>query len=295
MQLGDPGMGRALSSFAMKDIREVPWCLLCLVLMLAADLGVGAAAAGRLEPSFETLTVGLETYTNVTVFQRKKDVVYLKHDGGLMGIRVVDLGLDARVALGYESAPAPKLSATATSATNLSPGLNLPPLNVEPSGPGAAMPPLRLKGLPNLPANITPEALMKLGMTIILIFLAVVLVMHILFSWLFRVICIKAGSEPGFMIWLPVLQIFPILQAAGMSKAWPFGLLGLSVFGGALVSVSPTVALLVSALSSLAGLVLWGVWSVRICIARGKHPALGILLLLPGVNLVMLVYLAASK
>ena len=118
---------------------------------------------------------------------------------------------------------------------------------------------------------------------------------HLLFSYLLRMICRKVGAEPGFMIWLPMLQVFPLLKAAGMSRRWPFAIVGLSLFGILLAGFSFELAMLLSLSSSLLGLGLWIAWSFKICLARGKNPVWAVLLLLPVLNVVGLVYLAASE
>jgi uncharacterized membrane protein YhaH (DUF805 family) len=82
-------------------------------------------------------------------------------------------------------------------------------------------------------------------------------------------ICKKIGQEPGVLVWIPILQVFPMLRAAGMS-AWWF------------------VALLLPVLSFVATIL----WCVKICRARGKSSWLGLLLLLPVTNLFTFLYLA---
>ena len=75
-----------------------------------------------------------------------------------------------------------------------------------------------------------------------------------LFSACLRTICKKAGKEPGFLIWLPLLQIFPMLSAAGMSPLWILGCpLGITQI----------------------------VWCFMIAKARGKGAFTGLCLLLP--------------
>jgi len=101
--------------------------------------------------------------------------------------------------------------------------------------------------------------------------LVVGLVFHLFFSYCARLICIKTGNVPGIMVWLPVLQIFPMLRAAGMSGWW---FLGLFV---------PVLNLVVQIL-----------WCINIVKARGKHVIWAILLILPLINVVAFIYLAFS-
>jgi hypothetical protein len=85
-------------------------------------------------------------------------------------------------------------------------------------------------------------------------------------------ICKKTGNEPGFMVWLPVLQVFPMLKAAGMSYWW-------------------FVALLLPLLNLVASIV----WCFKITQTRGKHWVVAILLLLPVLSFIAFLYLAFSK
>src|SRR6267378_1299188 len=48
-------------------------------------------------------------------------------------------------------------------------------------------------------------------------FLGGILLIHLLFCYCCLLICQKAGQEPGMLIWLPILQVFPLLRAARMS------------------------------------------------------------------------------
>ena len=87
-----------------------------------------------------------------------------------------------------------------------------------------------------------------------------------------KLICLNAGSKPGLMIWIPVLQIFPLLRAAKMSAWW-----------------------FVVFLIPLVGVVAHIVWCVKIAKACGKGALVALLLILPGTNLLALLYLALSN
>jgi hypothetical protein len=102
-------------------------------------------------------------------------------------------------------------------------------------------------------------------------FLGFVLFCYWFFCYCAMLICKKTGNEPGVMVWLPVLQIFPLLKAAGMSPLW---------FVGFLLPVFNIVAQII--------------WSFKIANARGKGVLTGIFLLLPLTNLFAFLYLAFS-
>ena len=74
------------------------------------------------------------------------------------------------------------------------------------------------------------------------------------------------------MVWLPVLQIFPCLKAARMSGWW-------------------FLALFIPVLNLVASIM----WCVKIAQARGKSVLVGILLLLPVLNIFAFLYLAFSS
>jgi hypothetical protein len=40
--------------------------------------------------------------------------------------------------------------------------------------------------------------------------------LHIFFSLCMKKVCEKCGKEPGFLIWIPVLQFIPLMEVAGM-------------------------------------------------------------------------------
>jgi apolipoprotein N-acyltransferase len=84
-------------------------------------------------------------------------------------------------------------------------------------------------------------------------------------------ICRKAGTEPGILVWVPVFQMIPLLRAAGMSGWW-------------------FLALFVP----VAGLVVQIIWIFRLAKARGKGVLTAICLLLPFTSLFAWLYLAFS-
>jgi hypothetical protein len=120
----------------------------------------------------------------------------------------------------------------------------------------------------------------------------------------FMLICSKAGRPSPLLVWIPVLQILPLYRAAKMSPAW-FGLvvfsmvLPLCVVTMMSLQMASTYLLLGCAalfiLLAIVHTVGQIVWCFKICTARGKSPAVGVLLLLPGLNLLGLMYLAFSS
>jgi hypothetical protein len=243
----------------------------------------GAPAASLVNATFETLTIGGHTLHRATVFERTADMVYLKHDGGLLGTRVAELDGTTRRLLGYD-VPADAIVA------DRSARFGRGNWEAQAEEMTAAM-----GGWANLGPAMEEVWGVGLGRWVLSMMIVVGLVVHLVISGLLRMICHKAGSAPGLMIWLPVLQVFPLLKAAGMSRRWPFAIVILSLLGILLAGSSFELALLISLCSSLLGLGLGIAWSIKICLARGKSPIWAVALLLPGLNFVGLVYLAASE
>jgi hypothetical protein len=234
--------------------------------------------------TFETLTIGGQTLRNVSVYGQTSDMIYLRHAGGLLGLRASELDQDTRRLLGYDLQE--NKGASDRGAFRFGRGDAGDPVEDLAISIGWGSDPF---------SSLESGMLAGLGLAMLAISAMVGLLIHLLVSFLLRMICRKAGSEPGLMIWLPFLQVFPLLKAAGMSRRWPFAIVGLSVIGTLLAGVSIELALLISLSSSLLALGLWIAWSIKICVARGKNPAWAVLLLLPGFNLVGLIYLAASE
>jgi hypothetical protein len=119
-------------------------------------------------------------------------------------------------------------------------------------------------------AGLIPS-LFRLAQGLALLFLGLLAGVYLFTCHCFRRICQKAGVEPGFLIWIPLAQIVPLLRAAQMA---PWTLILLFV---------PLVNLVI----------VFSLWT-KICIALGKNPWLVLLLLVPIANLGLIAYLAFS-
>ncbi|MEK7785273.1 MAG: hypothetical protein AAB658_07605, partial [Chloroflexota bacterium] len=64
-----------------------------------------------------------------------------------------------------------------------------------------------LKALSAVPVNPT-----MVGLVLGVLFMAYLFICYCL-----KLICLKTGNDPGILIWLPVIQMIPLLRAAGMS------------------------------------------------------------------------------
>ena len=95
---------------------------------------------------------------------------------------------------------------------------------------------------------------------------------YVFVCYCLKLICEKAGHQPGVLIWIPIANLIPLLTVAKL-PIWFIILL-----------LIPLVNLVVI-------IVMW----VKICQARGKPGWMVILLLIPLVNLIFIPYLAFSE
>jgi RsiW-degrading membrane proteinase PrsW (M82 family) len=99
--------------------------------------------------------------------------------------------------------------------------------------------------------------------------LAVLLITYLFYCYCLRRICVNAGIEPGGLVWVPVLQMFPLLRAARMPTWW-------------------FVVFLIPVLNILAHIL----WCARIVRACGKGGLATLFLILPVTNVLAFLYLA---
>lgn len=218
-------------------------------------LAVAPAAHAEGE-KFAVLHAGAQTFTNVTVISQTRRDVYISHAGGFLNLKVEDLDLETQRALGYAApAPEPLVESAPSVAESVAERVGLNP----------DLEHVQIQAVQQFKEHI---ALIKR----LLIPLAAALFLFYLF-WCYcsKLICEKAGHAPGFLIWIPVLQMLPLLRAAGLPGwAFLFWLLPIS---------SPVVTVM---------------WFFKICAARGKNAALGLLFFLPVTNIILYLYLAFS-
>ena len=230
--------------------------------MLMRPLGVVGAA----EETFEVFQIGTRTYTNVTVTTKAKNYIFILHAGGMASVKVSELPPDLQQKLGYAAATAPKVATNTTAAGWAK--KEIAKINAP-----------RIKDLgKQLEQKLRAQAAARLaamhlaGRTLIFVELGVVLLTYLCGCYCLMLICRKTGHPPGILVWLPVVQLVPMLRAAGMSGWW-------------------VLAYLVPGLNLVAQIL----WSLKIAKARGKSVWIGVLLLLPVINLFAFLYLAFSN
>lgn len=109
------------------------------------------------------------------------------------------------------------------------------------------------------------------GMSIvaILVALSFALAIYVFYCFCSKKICEKCGVTPGVLIWIPIVNLIPLLQVAKM-PVWMI-----------ILFFIPLVNLVVAVM----------MWA-KICVARGKSGWLVILMFIPIVNLAFIPYLA---
>ena len=228
--------------------------------LLGAGLIGRPGIAGTVEEKYDVLQVGAQMYTNVTVTTKAKGYVFLVHSSGLTSVKITELPLEIQQELGYVR-KTPATNTAAAWAKREIAKANIPQLKEfenhikqrwAGSSAGGAM-----AGL------LSPK--------LILAVLGVALLIYLFHCYCCMLICQKAGAEPGALVWLPVLQLFPLLRAAGMSGWW---------FLGFCLPVLNIVAQVL--------------WCFNIAKARAKSVWVGVLLLLPITSLFAFLYLAFS-
>ena len=255
------------------DIGKAKSQLLCMTGLACLLLSTMAPATAQVEGAqeatertLESLSIGGETFLNVKVFQQTPTDVLFRHDGGITGFKVQYLDNPTLRRLGYEIAEVPPKASEVASE--------------------------RLETL----SELVPPGDFRWGLLLLsTALLALVIGACIYTGYVFRLICLKSGTTPGFAVWLPFLQAFPLLRAARMSWAWLLALASLSVLLAYAAFRVPEHTPVFGALLAVAFVGLAMVWSVRICHACGKNSLFALFLLLPGLNCLALVYLASPE
>ena len=111
-----------------------------------------------------------------------------------------------------------------------------------------------------------------MGLVALLVALCLGLALYFFSSFCFKRICEKCGVTPGVLVWIPIVRLVPLLEAAKL----PVWMIILFIF-------------------PLANLVVFFMMWAKICVARGRSGWLVLLFLVPIANLVLIPYLAFSE
>lgn len=210
------------------------------------------------------LKSGTVTYSNVTVFKQTEQEIHISHSQGLVNIKISTLDDAALRALGLKEEEKPSASGTILAQAR---GVTETVDQLKSSLSGT-----NRMSFSEMVAKLKETSGVEITPAIMQGTLAGVVVLYLFFCYCLKLICRNAGARPGLLIWLPILQMFPLLRAAKMS-GWCF-----------LLFLIPLVNFFAQ---------IW--WSFRIAKACGKGALTGFLLILPGINLLAFLYLAFSK
>ncbi len=228
---------------------------------LTALLMLPLISATAAEQRFDVLQIGTRTYQNVTVTTKAKDYIFILHSEGMTNVKVAELPGELKEQLGYDEKqkPVPVGGSAAAWATQKLNKLDLPLVHqLQQKLGNKALPRLHFAGA------ISPRVLFTV--------LGAAVLLYLFFSYCCKLICQKAGSEPSGLIWLPALQLLPLLRAAQMSRWW---FLAWHVPG---LNFVPQI-----------------LWSVKIVQARAMSGWVTLFLLLPVTTLFAFLYLAFQE
>jgi hypothetical protein len=229
--------------------RTATWVLVEVLLLWIAPAAIGA------DKVITLLQTSRATYTNVIITDRDGTNIYIRHDGGVANIKIGDLPPDVQQSLGYAT---PGESVSSYASRILHRVGNSAQFKITRSPGGATV------KIDDLEIQLTSADIIGIAVGASLV--------YVIFCSCSLLLCRKIGKEPGLLIWIPILQIFPLLRAAGMSGRW-------------------FIAFFVPVLNIVA----WMGWCVNIALSRRKSLWWALLLILPVTNVFAFVYLALSN
>jgi len=254
-----------------------------------------------------------DLYKDVTVTGKNETDIFIVHSRGMANVKILDLDAETlwRVGLGPEPGSAEAVAATEATADDhkmsaaLAKVLESAALPITAGAQGEPQPGIGASMRLPMEFQPGPEQLSQL-MPFLIGGLAVSLLIYLFFCYCLKLIVQKTGTEPGLMVWLPILQLIPMLRAAGMSMVWflfwisPLlvaAAIPLMLLGGPTPETMKIMGMLsmVATVTSLLQLLAMIVWCVKIVQARGKSIWLTIFLILPITNLFAFLYLAFSR
>jgi hypothetical protein len=232
------------------------WLALTGLLLLPFEM------KGAADEKFDVLRTKTAVYKNVTVTTRATNYLFILHSTGMTSLKVADLLPESQIQLGYlrtNSASGSTNTAAVWAKRELA-KINVPQITAlknQVEQKWRAQPSTKLSAM----SLVRDKVLWAV--------LGVALLLYLFHCYCCMLICRKAGHAPGVLVWLPALQLIPLLRAAGMS-AWWF-----------LACFVPLLNLVPSVL-----------WPFKIAKARGKSVWVGVLLLLPITSFFAFLYLA---
>lgn len=236
-----------------------------IALTLGLSLWLAAPSAHSGEQKFDTLQVGTQTYKNVTVTTKSKNYVFILHSQGMTSLKLSELPGDVLTQLGYQDPSVPKV------ATN-GPAVWAKQTVAKLDSPEVKKIEEEIKTKWNNTPATAQIPLPEFSRTLLLEIAAVLLLIYLFNCYCCKQICVKAGTKPGLLIWVPGFQLLPMLTAAGMSRWW-------------------FLAFFVPVLNFVAHIL----WCFKLADARGKTALVGFLFWFPPTSFIAFLYLAFSN
>jgi len=226
-----------------------------------AFIALGALASTRAADAapetFPSLKAGSITYTNVKVLNKSKYDLFVQHAGGMANIKVKELDKSTQLQLGYTLVEPPSTNAPARA-------------RVVPTLQDIEIDPYYEELYEQLVWE-SQEALKQFKPEVVYGGLGALFLVYLFFCYCCRLICRKVGQKSVALVWLPLFKHIPLLRAAGLSPGWFLTILIPPVY-----------------------LIVYIVWCFKIARARGKSAWVGLLLLLPVLNVLAFLYLALA-
>jgi hypothetical protein len=235
------------------------WVMWLRVLLFAF---CGPTVTTAVEQTFATFQVGSHVYTNVTVTTKARNYIFILHSTGMENIKVADLSDDVRTQLGYVP-EVPKGQKASNWAKGKMAEMHIGEVKAAE---------LNVQKKWREQSAVALEKVRALDRKLCGAIMGGLLLMYLFYSYCCMLICQKTGQESGMLVWFPVLQLFPLLEAAGMS---PICILGYILPG--------------------ANIITHLYWCFKIAKARGKSAWAGFWLALPPTSLLAFLYLAFSE
>jgi hypothetical protein len=274
------GIGVRVQNTTMKTARKICGVAMRPVPVAVFSLTIWAGLCGwARDIQLDVLKTRTGTFTNVTVYNQSKTDIFFHYPRGIANVKIRDLDETALRQLGLAGATStgPNSSTPVVGETNApipNEGATKPASTTNFFGASAQLSKvteqLREQLEPAL-AKLSAMASSKNNLAVLGIAGALIFSAYLFCCQCLRLICLKTGNEPGILIWLPILQLLPLLRAASMSAVW-------------------FLAFFVPVLNLIAQIV----WCFKIAKARGKSAWVGFFLLLPGISGLAFLYLAFS-
>lgn len=263
-------------------------------LRAATQLG---SAGPKTEATFPLLQTKTGVYTNVTVTQKSKDWIYILHSQGVCNVKVSDLSPEIQTALGYNLAPTNQAEGTdaeGTDAGSTAPSRPHAAFHLKVPNVKAIIADWRQNGRQRIQDKITQfKTDPKIKGTVYFVGGG----LYLFLSTCFWLICRKTHNSPGPLIWVPILQLIPLIRAANM--AWFFACfipvlnIGAAIVGYRAANM-PWIWSFVCFILAL-NLIALVIWSIKIVKARGKSPWVSFFMLFPFTSIFAFLYLAFSS